>query len=592
MDDSRANSSNKGSSDFSCASSVTSDEGYGTKAAGVVARLMGLDSLPTSNVAEPSSAPPFDSNLHRASQYDRTTPNLWSKYNSMDNLNIPDRREKHSWNSVESRLNKVQNQPIERFQTEMLPPKSAKLIPITPHKLLSPIKSPGFIPTKNVAYIMEAAAKIIESSPKATVNGKVPSFGSSSVPLRIRDLKQKMEAACTASRPQRSSKSCAAKNMKRQHSDKSQSGSKGTTSCKASMFSENDTSNNLKNKGKSVSLAVQANTNVQGREGSMLRSNGIVKQKEKNAVKSNQLLKSQAGTQKTAQKRTFESRTNNVLQQNNHKQNCASNKDGAISKDSASTHRKAQSMSSSVGPSRTVNNVAVKPKNMPRKMGSVVTYSGKEKTKNISQKKRSVNDDLQIDRGLSHKASFNKDDRSLTRNVTGDGCMNMATDNRKIGMDVVSFTFTSPIKRAVPNPQPSGQIMGKCNRSAIDSFGSNDHSCFESSTSYFPGLNLIGGDALGVLLEKKLEELTNKVESSHCNLIREEISAGSRSSLKNSVPALNMVSTTPAAQHKMVQIVLDKDKTELLDDLDCFVVEDSQLTVTPKWQVCLISLQF
>ncbi|KAF9618785.1 hypothetical protein IFM89_002653 [Coptis chinensis] len=36
-------SSIKGSSDYSCSSSVTNDEGNGVKAPGVVARLMGLD---------------------------------------------------------------------------------------------------------------------------------------------------------------------------------------------------------------------------------------------------------------------------------------------------------------------------------------------------------------------------------------------------------------------------------------------------------------------------------------------------------------------------------------------------------------------
>ena len=55
MDDNEtgAGSSNKGSSDYSCASSVTDDDGYGTKAPGVVARLMGLDSLPASNAIDP-----------------------------------------------------------------------------------------------------------------------------------------------------------------------------------------------------------------------------------------------------------------------------------------------------------------------------------------------------------------------------------------------------------------------------------------------------------------------------------------------------------------------------------------------------------
>ncbi|KAF9607907.1 hypothetical protein IFM89_003721 [Coptis chinensis] len=50
-------SSIKGSSDYSCSSSMTNDEGNGVKALGVVARLMGLDFLPTTTVGEPYSTP-------------------------------------------------------------------------------------------------------------------------------------------------------------------------------------------------------------------------------------------------------------------------------------------------------------------------------------------------------------------------------------------------------------------------------------------------------------------------------------------------------------------------------------------------------
>ncbi|KAJ6974198.1 hypothetical protein NC653_030320 [Populus alba x Populus x berolinensis] len=83
-------------------------------------------------------------------------------------------------------------------------------------------------------------------------------------------------------------------------------------------------------------------------------------------------------------------------------------------------------------------------------------------------------------------------ERSTKSNAVIDGNMNMAMDNRKNGMDVVSFMFSSPIKIAMPIYQSSGQMSDKCNNSAIDSFGSNDHPSFRSSTSYLPGLNVVG----------------------------------------------------------------------------------------------------
>lgn len=59
-DENGAGSGIRGGSDYSCASSVTDDDGYGARAPGVVARLMGLDSMPTSNSSEPNSTPFFD----------------------------------------------------------------------------------------------------------------------------------------------------------------------------------------------------------------------------------------------------------------------------------------------------------------------------------------------------------------------------------------------------------------------------------------------------------------------------------------------------------------------------------------------------
>jgi hypothetical protein len=160
-------------------------------------------------------------------------------------------------------------------------------------------------------------------------------------------------------------------------------------------------------------------------------------------------------------------------------------------------------------------------------------------------------------------------------------------DKRKNGMDVVSFMFSSPIKRAMPSYQSSGQMSDKCNNSAIDSFGSNDHPSFRSSTSYLPGLNVVGGDVMGVFLEQKLRELTNKVESTHCNGIREETSATSSSSLENSLSTPNVASTPSARLDQMLQIVHDKDKSDSLGYFDCVLVEKSQLAMNQKWQVSL-----
>ncbi|KAL2464171.1 hypothetical protein Fot_52127 [Forsythia ovata] len=279
-----AGSSIRGSSDYSCASSVTDEDFCGTKAPGVVARLMGLDSMPTSNFSEPYSSPFLDSQSLRDGRC-------------------------HAKNQ------KLINRPIEKFQTEILPPKSAKSIPITHHKLLSPIKSANFIPSKDAAYIMEAAARIIDPGPQANRKAKLPQVGSSSVPLRVKNLKDKVQSAQSSSRfyeaSRKPSETNAAKYFKAQSMD----------ATSVSVFTESeDCSADIKNRGKSISLALQAKANVQKREG--LNSGSSRSHKEHSVFSSNQPFKSQQNTQKITHKKPSTHGGSSVLRQNNQKQNC------------------------------------------------------------------------------------------------------------------------------------------------------------------------------------------------------------------------------------------------------------------------------
>jgi hypothetical protein len=155
---------------------------------------MGLDTLPTSNVSEPYSTPYFDTQSFQDAPYHRKNVDYYHDHQLMFSGNLLT-LECPTRNPVESKPQKVPSRPIEKFQTEMLPPKSAKSIPITHHKLLSPIKNPGFVPTKTAAHIMEAAARMIEPGPQATVKSKMPLVGSSSVPLKVQALKEKAEAS-------------------------------------------------------------------------------------------------------------------------------------------------------------------------------------------------------------------------------------------------------------------------------------------------------------------------------------------------------------------------------------------------------------
>ncbi|CAK9188010.1 unnamed protein product [Ilex paraguariensis] len=591
----------KGSSDYRCASSVCGDEGCGARAPGVVARLMGLDSLPSSNVSESSFAPFFDSGSFRGSLTAKVTTDFRSEHHIVDYGNIRDKLDGFSRNPVELQLQKLQNRPIERFQTEILPPKSAKSIPITHHKLLSPIKSPGFIPTKNAAYIMEAAAKIIEQSPRSTINGKFPSFRSSSVPLKIRDLKEKIEAAQKTSRlpeaSQRPKEHRSVKYMKRHPSDSSCSGSEGKKLTKASVVSERGSSASLKKKGKPVSLAVQAKVNVQRRDGLNYKGHrSSVNQKEDKEVKSGHDGNNQPYMQQSMRKKASIGRSSDVLRQNNQKQNCASNKGRVSSKPSVPRHEdiKTLSMNCSSRSTETVNEVVVDAVVVPRKMNLVTADTIKElsssKTRSYSGKKRPIIGDIQFDDCAVDTVQVNKNERPVKCNVTMDGGTQWDPIAAKKGSDVVSFTFTSPIKKSVPGPQASGQVTGKNKNLCLSYYDNQSDS--KSSTLSSLGLNVIGGDALSVLLEQKLKELACRVESSHYDLLKEGSASSATSSYQDSVSTPSVANTMPMEHDKRYQLRLHEDKPDIQDDFDCSLVDELQVKAKQKWLVCLHLLYF
>ncbi|KAK8589205.1 hypothetical protein V6N12_023608 [Hibiscus sabdariffa] len=560
-DECSAASNHRRSGDFNSSSSLTSDDGYGSRAPGVVARLMGLDSLPTQNVSESSSIPFSGSCSLRASHYERSAPGLWNEYQPMDYANISNTLDRLSSNPIEPKFLKVQNQPIERFQTEILPPKSAKSIPITHHKLLSPIRSPAFIPTKNASYIMEAAAKIIEASPQATSKEKVSSFGSSSVPLKVRKLREKIEAAQKVSRPQRADKSSESmvKPLKVQYKDKSHSKLDYTPTFRITKDVEKGISNSSSNKGKSVSLAEQARVNVQRKEGSSSSVNGsFVNQKERNDAKRKQFSTSQSDKQRTVEKRASANRTNSVLRQNNQKQNCISNRDNSTSKISTTDQpcRNARSINGTLGLNRTINS---------RKTVSIATDPTKEvpmsRRKNLPRKKRPVKEDLPSGQTVPDISSTNDSGRTIKCNVTTDGYSNQDADVKKTSMDVVSFTFTSPISKSVSDVSSTSQIAeSSCSSSFYTDPSSDGDMVFLKNPAFSsPGFNIIGGDALSAILEKKLQELTSRIESSNCNIIIEGPSASSTPSLQNSVSSSGTATTTSSAHNKRLPVDPDND---------------------------------
>ncbi|KAL1802239.1 hypothetical protein ACET3Z_030886 [Daucus carota] len=576
--------------DYNCISSVSGEEGHGTKVPGVVARLMGLESLPKKDVSELSyDSSYYDSYSFRDSHFPRTQPDTQSDHHTMDYGNTRNKLDGFSRNPVDFRMHKVQNRSIDRFQTEILPPKSARTISSTHNRLLSPIKSPGFILTKNPASIMEAASRIFEQSPQSTTKGKT-SFGSPSVPLRIRDLKERLEAAQKAPQVpvqyQRTKDNNSEKCMKGQPNERGQRGLENTQ-LRHSVTLKQGGSRSLKNKEKTPSSS-RTKTNFQMREGPSWSGNRSLNRKGDNGVKPNHLEKKQVYMEKGVQRRTSASGTSDVLKQNNQKQNCASSKETICLKPqttSCQLDRKVASSKNSSKVNKPVNKIAESSSTGSRKKNIVAADTRKEtpssNSKSFLAKKRPVSAVARNNSNAIKDVLINKDDRSVKCNVSVDGLKNWDAVDAKSGMDVVSFTFTSPIKKSLSGSQASGHFREK--DSSLSVVPADDKPANVSYLSSL-GLNVIGSDALSILLEEKLKELAYRVEPSDSNLVRHSQFSGPASSLHDSASSLSATDSTYAKHEKNPHLDLHKHNSEKQQDFSHSSVDGMILDAKQKWQ--------
>ncbi|KAL8264945.1 hypothetical protein R6Q59_023075 [Mikania micrantha] len=358
--------------------------------------------------------------------------------------------------------------------------------------------------SRNAAYIMEAASKIIDQSPQSTFNGKSPSFRSSLIPLGIRDLKEKMEAELKASRIQETSQrpkactpSCSSKSQPR---DKRQ--------CLSEVVV-------LKHKNKSVSPSTPVKTNIQKLEGPTSRNRSSMKQKEDD-VKSVQIDKRQKITPKGGQNRST-GKAHDVLTQNNQKQNSVSQKNR--------TNLKPRVPYQHLGKTNSTNGSSNKANTSKKTVDNLIVGVRRKEvvsiTKNFSGKKRSTDGDIVFDGTTTNNLLIKEKEKSVKCNITIDGPSKWEYVDRKNGMDVVSFTFTLPIKKSASESELTGQ-SGVKNRGLC--LKVDDQVNTETSDLPSFGTPMIDSDALSILLEQKLKELSSLVETSQCDIAKESSS--------------------------------------------------------------------
>ncbi|KAK6803724.1 hypothetical protein RDI58_001508 [Solanum bulbocastanum] len=551
-DDTTAVSSVKGSSDYSCASSVTDEEYYGIKPAGVVARLMGLDCLPSSNLSEPYSTPFFDSQSLRSAPSLSRNLEYQQNFQTVYSSNLHEKLEDLGRSSFEPKQQKIISRPIEKFQTEILPPKSAKSIPATHYKALSPIKRANSIPPQNAAHIMEIAARILDAGPQATSKVKSPLIGSSSVPLKYKGLKERAVAsqkvAKIAEASRRPAESNASKYLKGQSMNKSWNASADIARQKD--FSDSDESfGGGKTKGKSVSLALQAKANVQKREGlNAGSSRSVLVQKEPpSKVISNQLFTSQPSTEKNTHKKPSVHNSSSVLRQNNQKQNSMADRGKSPSKQFLSNSQGKRTLSgdSSFVRQRSSGKMAENSKVSSRRLSREADNKKEEAyscTKSVSRKKRPSDGDIQYEKNqATGSMSTHKSGKLIQSGTFMDREISWGENSKGKGTDIISFSFSTPLTRSMPTAELPREVLGKSHEFSRD-FRSTKmqltSDCMNNLKAPL-GHNLSGGDALSTLLDQKLRELSSVVESS-----RQKTSNSSSSIFQDLSPSLNGLSKT------------------------------------------------
>jgi hypothetical protein len=496
---------------------VTDEEVREMKAPGVVARLMGLDAMPTSGVPEPYCTPFRDTRLFRDSHSLKRSP----EYSMNDQFShVPQRVDGYIRKPLDLRAPKMPSSPIERFQMEALPPRSAKHLPMSHHRLLSPIKNPGFSSARNAAQIMEEAAKILQPRAQASSREKICSFSPARIPLRVSEPRESIPPQRTAPLKPQSSRTAPelpdVRFSRAQQMNRSWNSEEDIVIFRPSIDSyEINNPSCSKNKGKSISLAVQAKNNVQKREGvtGSGRNSGV--QKEHDEQRANQPFRTQSNLQR--KKPSSSGTSSPVLRQNNQKQNSLVTRGKVPANKTVSTQpgRKLMAGDSSSGKIKSGSKVS----KVGGRKDIVESISGDREgsssnNKDFPQKKRLIERNSTNEKGtFVPEKPVGKLKKQVQPNVVMDEHIKWNKESKDT-TDVVSFTFTSPLVK--PSAGLS-RLVGKWDtRSNLDMDAGCDKDDSDNKAEGLSsvGLNFVNGDALSLLLEKKLKELTSKIDPS------------------------------------------------------------------------------
>ncbi|KAG0497324.1 hypothetical protein HPP92_002015 [Vanilla planifolia] len=491
-------------------SSVTDEDRNGVRAPGLVARLMGLESIPASGISKPNSILSFTKNpLHYNKIFEDQPNHIWHGEIS---------------NSVDFPTQKMPSSPIERFQTEILPPRPARTISLTPKKVLPTIKNAGFT-KRNEAHIMEAVVRIINPAFEDDIRDKFPS---SFEPFNVHQTKERISSSQRSSKVLDSPRSdvyLKEKTFGRSHNALEYSSS----SFRPSSAVSDTKSLNKAGKGESVLLAIQAKVNVQRRKGvRTVGRNGLQVLKNIDEDKINQPFKSQPRShQNKQQKKASMSGESGVLRQNNQKQNHLPAKGNLTSKQSVSNKqgRRIPYEDASLGKNKiSMLTGDSRDCNWDDTLQTCTSESEDfiSSNKDFPRTKRLKEGDLNCERTDKNPAvhqSKHAQPCALT-NEQSKGNKDYEND----GADILSNTCS--LVKSMSCAPFSIQNEEYCEKRKLYDFDNNfPRNGFANKLSSH-GLCLINGGALSLVLEQKLGELASG-DHSFCNFIEDTTTAAS-----------------------------------------------------------------
>ncbi|PWA50136.1 DUF3741-associated sequence motif protein [Artemisia annua] len=465
----------------SCASSLIDEDDY-SKAPGVVARLMGLDSFPISNLSDTKS---------KSTRFIDTR--------SMHNSSPPCVKKSPELEHKDHHQIDQKHKVIEKFQMESLPPKSARSVPITHQKLLSPMKRSRLVPLNDPTCIMEAASTI-PLARSSSVHVPV----SARKPYSRRPVESKVSS-------RRVVESNAARSLKGQSMNKSWDGC-----LERKPF--------LEEGKRSVSLAIQAKVNVKKRDSLSGESTSGQQNRQKDTLK--------------------KPSTKNVLKQNNQKQNYITDRGTSAAKSSMPVInrqcKKPVSETSKIPVNKAINRQKRSPEDMKNKVhdksnisGNAVKSNGSDVisftfTSPISRSTEKKNLFLAENHGKHALINFIGNRNSLSLAPKGDSSSTLM--NKKLnknvsyvmGGDPLSTLLDKKLKNNV-SLAPGGEFLGTLleqNLRELAAMSSTSVSMFQDTRNVdrirpiFLAENCVPGTK-GCLRKSTMMEVESESESSY-----------------------------------------------------------------------------